>query len=165
MGRDSDGALGALLERVGDESLSHYGVPGMRWGYRKGKASGGRKKGDDPEDVTVKTRPGGRVSTSGGRNQPASDDAISVAVTRRIARASSVSAVNSSDLQAAINRMQMEKKFADLERSKHPLENFVKGLVANTAKTEVTALARGEQGKLTQQVSKAMGNKKAKHRK
>lgn len=34
------------FSEIGEDFLAHYGVKGMKWGVRRGKSNGGRRKGE-----------------------------------------------------------------------------------------------------------------------
>lgn len=89
--------------------LAHYGVKGMKWGIRKDRS---------PRDVTVQNRPGRRVKTAGGHNQPASGDAIKVARYRQQARKSSLDSLSNQELKELVNRMNLEQQFSNLSRQR-----------------------------------------------
>lgn len=87
--------------------LAHYGIKGMRWGVRK----------SEPTPVTTTIRPGRQVKAKGGTGQPASDDAIKTAESHRVARKSTTDALSNKELQALVNRMQLEQQFKTLNSS------------------------------------------------
>lgn len=89
-------------------ALAHYGVKGMRWGVRRSSKPTG------PEDITLKTVPGKRVSAQGGRRHPASEDARTVAVYKQKARKSTVDSLSNKELQALVNRMNLEQNYSRL---------------------------------------------------
>lgn len=104
-----------------EEDLSHYGVKGMKWGVRKdgsissntAKMSKLRRK---ETDVVVKQKPGQFVKTSGGKRRTASDDAVKVAATRQSARRSTTDSLTTKQLQEAVSRMELEKKYHNLSK-------------------------------------------------
>lgn len=89
-------------------ALAHYGVKGMRWGVRRSSKPTG------PEDITLKTVPGKRVSAQGGRRHPASEDARTVAVYKQKAKKSTVDSLSNKELQALVNRMNLEQNYSRL---------------------------------------------------
>ena len=103
-----------------DDVLAHFGVKGMRWGVRKAPtarqedfrraAKEGKKK------VTVRAEPGKKIKTKGGKGVEASDDAIRAAVIKRVAKGSKPSALSNDELRTAIQRMQLEQQFRDLNK-------------------------------------------------
>lgn len=104
--------------------LKHYGVKGMKWGVRKARPTSGKRRGKTNaqriyEHVTRKKEtPQATTKTS---SQP---------VKRR------VSDMSDEELRTAINRMQMERTYAQLtakEVSKG--QKFVKEVLYNSAKT------------------------------
>jgi hypothetical protein len=88
-----------------ETAIAHYGVKGMHWGVRKDTT---------PTDVSVTQKPGKRVRATGGKNQPASDDAKRAAESRRKARASTVDALSNQELQQLVNRMNLEQQLSRL---------------------------------------------------
>lgn len=111
-----------------DEFLAHYGVPGMRWGHRKPAGSGP----GPASEVQVKTTPGKKVKTSGGKDRPVHEDAIKAAVGKQIAKKSSTDALSNAELQAVITRMQLEAKYSQLSsRTKSPGRKFIEQMFLN----------------------------------
>ena len=90
-------------------ALAHYGVKGMRWGVRRSKS-----RSTGPEEVTLKTVPGKRVSAQGGRRHPASEDARTAAIYKQKARKSTVDSLSNKELQALVNRMNLEQNYSRL---------------------------------------------------
>jgi hypothetical protein len=88
--------------------LKHYGVKGMQWGVRKDRT---------PQPVVNKVEPGKRVKSKGGKYQEPSEDAIAVSTYHRTAKKSTTDALSTKELQALVNRMNLEKQFAELEKS------------------------------------------------
>lgn len=85
--------------------IRHYGVKGMRWGVRKERT---------PTDVVVKQTPGKHVKTAGGKNQPASEDAVKVAKLRQTAKKSTTDALSTQELQLLVSRMNLEQQYSNL---------------------------------------------------
>jgi hypothetical protein len=98
--------------------LAHYGVKGMKWGVRRDKSTS-----SGPAPVVVTQKPGQRVKTSGGERQNAHEDAITAATRKQIAKKSSTDALSDKELQALINRMNLEQNYARLTAS--PSKQFV----------------------------------------
>jgi hypothetical protein len=90
-------------------ALMHYGVKGMKWGVRKD-----RSVSSGPQPVQTLQRPGSRVQARGGKNLPASEDAVKAAEARQKARASTTDSLSTKDLQQLVNRMNLEQQYSRL---------------------------------------------------
>lgn len=123
--------------------LAHYGVRGMKWGVRKrrDKASSG-----PPEDVIIKTRPGKRIETAGGRNQPASDDAKKAYAYKQKAKASSVHSLSNQELQALITRMNLEQQYSKVAAADAAQRGKGRKFLEDLLKSEVEAKLKGKPG-------------------
>lgn len=84
------------------DSLMHYGVPGMRWGYRKTEG---------PSGVTLKVVDGKRVKATGGKGETPSEDAKRTAEQRQKARKSSTDSLSNNELKQLVERMQLEANY------------------------------------------------------
>lgn len=117
-----------------DEFLAHYGVKGMKWGVRKDRY--GRS---GPQEVTLKTKPGRRVTAKGGRRQPASEDAKRTATSRQKAKKSTIDSLSTKELQELVTRMNLENQYKNLARRQRFLnkgEAFVDELLSIQRTTE-----------------------------
>lgn len=101
-----------------DTALAHFGVKGMHWGVRKDRT---------PTKVTVSTAPGGRIKTSGGRNQRPAQDAVRAAKLGQRAQKSKVNSLSNKELEQLIRRMNLEKQYSDLKKSDSGLSKLKKG--------------------------------------
>jgi 2'-5' RNA ligase len=122
-----------------DDFLEHFGVKGMHWGQRKSEpvkvntravtvkktlpkegqafaltAKGKYQRNNADTAVTVYARPGQRLSTRGGSNRKASEDAVRAAAARRVAQSSTTDALATKDLKALVERMNLEQQYAKL---------------------------------------------------
>lgn len=116
-----------------EDTLAHYGVLGMRWGYRKeehdahinvtDKATGKKSKvGYDSKKVTVTRNPDGTVSVRGTDKRAVSDvrkqlDRAKIHPDHEIARTTlkkPLSSISNKDLQATNQRLSLEKQYAQL---------------------------------------------------
>lgn len=102
------------------EFLEHYGVKGMKWGKRRSRAERLQARAEKTEaakKVTVETKPGGRgLKATGGKGRDASEDAIKAAVGKQIAKKSGVDALSNQELQAVVQRMNLEQQYAKLSK-------------------------------------------------
>lgn len=93
--------------------LAHFGVKGMKWGVVRKTSSG-----------------------------PVSDDAHKVAVVESTVRKSGTKAVSNKDLQAAINRMNLERQYKALSPTKKQMVlGFVGKTLLGIGKQEVQKVA------------------------
>lgn len=134
-----------------DSVLAHYGKKGMHWGIRK-SISG-------PTAVSVKTVPGKRILSKGGEKQPASEDAIKAVAAKQKAKASTTDSLSNHELQTVVSRMNLEQQYTKLTTeapTKTTGRMFVKSLLTNTAKSEVTQLSKGKQGPIMKFLDQSM---------
>lgn len=102
-----------------DEHLEHYGIPGMRWGVRRGRNVSARYKGRSKAKSKDDSEPKVKPKTS-----------------------AKLSSVSDDDLRRMINRMQMEKQFDQLtapERSAGA--KFVSDVLTSAGKNVATQYA------------------------
>jgi hypothetical protein len=122
------------------KAMFHYGTKGMRWGVRKKSDSG-------PVDVSVKTKPGRQVKATGGAKHPPSEDAVSAATLHQKAKKSTTDSLSSKELQALVNRMNLERQFQDLDRSgvrASAGKKFVQEFLSNGGKdVAITSIKEG----------------------
>lgn len=154
------------LDAVG--VLKHYGVLGMRWGFRKESGSAGSGKA-----VKVwKDRKTGVVNTSrtkGGEGHDASGDARTTAVSRQIAKSSGTQALENKELKALIERMNLEQQYAKLTYKPSNYEKgqqYVKTLLGlGKTVNEVHAFSQTTSGKALRLAMAASGKPAGKHHK
>lgn len=134
-----------------DTILEHYGVLGMKWGVRKDDRS--------PVEVSVKAKPGKKVSATGGSGHSPTPDATKAAASRQLAKKSSTDALTNKELQDLVQRMNLEQQYTRLttqKRQKGAGAKFVEGLVTNMAKQHVTTIAN----EYSSQIGDALKHKK-----
>lgn len=119
------------------KELFHYGVKGMRWGVttvdKATKPTLTREKQMrvlKTKDVTVtQRRPGTYVKTKGGQRHKATDDAVKAAAARQKAKKSTTDSLTNDELKAAVERMQLEQKYQQLNaKTKRRGEGFLRQL-------------------------------------
>lgn len=150
---------------AGLEAIQHYGVKGMKWGVRKDRPAASPQ----PVSVTTKTSPTGKakVKARGGKNQPATSDAIAKAETARKLKKSGVNALSNNELQQLATRMNLEQQVSRLSESQ-PKSNgakFVKGFFQRKDKQKISlAEAAGEETakKVKPIIAKKLAGKMAK---
>lgn len=118
------------------EDAVQYGKLGMRWGVTT--RSDGTKVGKPRAgEVEVKAVPGRKVKTSGGAGKPASEDAIRAKVGRQVAKKSSTDALSNQELQAVVQRMQLEANYRRLSsEDKTAGQKFINRFFLNQQKRE-----------------------------
>lgn len=118
------------MDKLDADYISHYGVKGMKWGRRRADRS--------PTPVDTVATPGKRIKTKGGKNLPASDDAIVAAVGRQIAKSSGVHALSNKELRTVVDRMNLEQQYSRLAGSGQASlgQKFIKDLVTNPNKRD-----------------------------
>lgn len=95
-----------------DEVLAHYGVKGMRWGVTTKDRAAQRT----PNPVTVsQKKPGTYAKAKGGENHPLHPDAAVALEARQKAKSSKTDALSNKELRAAVERMQLEQRYNELE--------------------------------------------------
>lgn len=120
--------------------MFHYGTKGMRWGIRKDRATsrGGADSGPTAVVVTQK-KPGKFAKTKGGEAFPAHEDSLSALVTRQVAKKSTTDALSNAELKLAVERMQLETRYNQLEFSSDRRSRglrFVQGLIGHRKPTK-----------------------------
>lgn len=126
------------------EFLAHYGVKGMRWGVRKDEATsrGGADSGPTAVVVTQK-KPGKFAKTEGGKNHEIHKDSVDALKARQKAKASTTDALSNAELRTAVERMQLERRYAELEFSNDRRSRgsrFIAGLLGVKKKTKFSDL-------------------------
>lgn len=99
----------SAMESVSSFDALQYGRKGMKWGVTT--RSDGTKVATE---VAVKSTPGKKVKTSGGKGRPASEDATKAAISKQVAKKSSTDALSNQELQQLVQRMQLESNFRRL---------------------------------------------------
>lgn len=127
------GIAAAVLANYGTDAVQ-YGVPGMRWGRRKGGSS----------------RP--------GAGHPASSDSTRATTAHKIAKRSGVKALSNADLKILVDRINLEQQLGKLapSRATKARRSIAKtlGAVGNQQLNMVLNQA------VNSQISKALGKKK-----
>ena len=90
------------------EFLEHFGIKGMKWGVRR------QKKTTQVGNVTTVQKEGRRVRAKGGKRLVASEDAVKAAVARQKAKKSTTDSLSNQELQALVNRMNLEQQYSRL---------------------------------------------------
>lgn len=116
-----------------EQVLEHHGIKGMKWGVRKSSSG----------SVHVEALPGRKVKTSGGKGHSATEEAIAAAVSRQKAKKSTVHSLSNKELQQAIQRMQLEQQFRNLDhQTKSAGGKFVDHLLGRSGNVKAEKAAR-----------------------
>lgn len=95
--------------------VQHFGRKGMRWGVRRSqKELDSAPVETGPRPVSVKGRPGEKVSASGGNGQLADPDAVRTAASRQQAKVSTTDSLSTKQLSELVTRMNLEQQYAKL---------------------------------------------------
>lgn len=127
--------------------LRHYGVKGMKWGVRKQRPASGKKRGKTNAQ-RIYERVTGKKEASKSTTKVSSKPAK-----RRI------SDMSDEELRSAINRMQMERTYAQLtakEVSKG--RQFVNDVLYNSAKSVAKDLTKEAMKKLVNKARNSGNN-------
>jgi hypothetical protein len=122
----------SMIDEVFGETLSHYGIPGMKWGHRKSRGPSVSAP-SGPEPVTIKQNRKGNLETAGGRGHNPSEDALSAVALRQKAHASGTHSLSNHELSQLVARMNLESNYqkaivaGTIPKKKNFLEKFVEG--------------------------------------
>lgn len=109
----------------GEAFLEHYGVKGMKWGVQRSSS-----KVPMGSTQLVDRKPGKRVKVAGGKGFKPHEDAVSAATARRVATKSTTDALSNKELQALVNRLNLEQQFVRLNPTKRKkAQTVIKGLL------------------------------------
>lgn len=110
-------AQGLITEYIFDEvELKHYGTKGMKWGVRKDEATSRGGASSGPTAVVVaQKKPGTYAKAKGGQGHPIHDDARLALEARQKAKASTTDALSNVELRKAVDRMNLEKQYTQLQ--------------------------------------------------
>lgn len=133
----SDAVLEFLASRgvvPDEESLAHYGVPGMKWGRRKGRG---------PTAVIQNPRTGSSAEVQLTRRQEKQINrgAVPQKHDNTIAARPKNRRMSDAELRAKVNRLQMEKQLKDLTTSPPRADSFAKQVLKDAGKQAVRTLA------------------------
>ena len=109
-------------EAFADDFLEHFGVKGMRWGVRRSRRELARAAGkrDDAESKSNSTRASKTKSKSESKSS-----------NKKVR----VQDLSDADLRARLNRMSMEKQYAELTRpAANPLKSAGKKIAGNVVR-------------------------------
>lgn len=122
-------SLNHIYEELSKEdSLTHYGVLGMRWGIRKDRRTGARGR-----IFRAKTQVAEKT------NQESSGSSGSTSTNSTALRQKSIYEMSDSELQALTKRLQLEKQYRDLTGQEVSRgQKFVKEVFGASAKNSAT---------------------------
>lgn len=117
--------------------LEHYGVKGMRWGFRREAPTAVAPSATSkvPHGKKRKTK----IKTEGGENHPATEDALKVAQARVKLHKSGPAALSNQELRDVATRLQLEQQVTQLSTRRGGAARFVKNLLAKQGEQEINA--------------------------
>jgi hypothetical protein len=130
-----------------DQTLAHYGVPGMKWGVRKRRDSG---HSGPPEDVKIVSRPGKKVEVSGGRNHPPHEDAKRAHAVKQKAKASTIHSLSNAEIKILVERMRLESDWAKIQAAEAPTKSKGRKFIEDLIRDEGVSYIKGKKGPATQ---------------
>lgn len=96
-----------------EDYIAHYGILGMKWGRRKARSS---------DQLSKRRKRFGRDSTA-----------------EETPKKKSISEMSDTELQALVNRIQLEKRYAQLTaKEASPGQKFVKSVLTDASKQTAT---------------------------
>jgi hypothetical protein len=104
---------------VGKEFITHHGVLGMKWGFRKTSEVPSPRAADATSIVPHAKLGKTKIQTKGGENHPAHADAIRTALAQQKLSKSGVHALSNKELSDVASRMNLEQQVHALN-SKRP---------------------------------------------
>jgi hypothetical protein len=137
--------------------LAHFGRKGMKWGVITETSTGSSSSVLLREGVSSRGQV--RIQTTGGSHRPASEDAKVAAINRHTAKASGINSLSNKELKTVIDRMNLTSGFIKATtKPDHPAKAFIKKLLGETGKTELTALSKGSTGPLAKSIDKGLAS-------
>jgi len=131
-----------------DEYLHHHGVKGQRWGVRREKT---------PSGVEVKQK-GKKLKTSGGKHQPAHEDAITARKVGQQAKASGHITLSNQELEAYARRLDLEQRVKRLEANEQPgAKKWIANLLKKNGNQVANEVSSDASRKVAEKISKKAG--------
>lgn len=142
-----------------DAMLSHYGVKGMKWGViRSRKSSGGSSKSES-NSTSKKTVVSDKIQSVKLKTpkKPQKVKMETDVLEAKKPKKKSLSEMSDAELRSALNRLQMEKQYAELTRQPAKNSRLKKGLAVTGRVLGQSAEQVGRQY-VTHQMNKALRN-------
>lgn len=139
----NEAAHSGLSEEVvalGAEFIEHYGVKGMRWGFRRGQptAVAPQATSNVPHGTKRKTK----IEAKGGENHPASEDALKVAQAKAKLAKSGTAALTNQELREVADRMRLEEQVTQMTRGSG--SKFVRKILSNQGNQAANQAVRNQ---------------------
>lgn len=143
-----------------DKFLEHFGVKGMKWGVRKdrGGSSG-------PQAVVTRSKPGQRVTASGGGGRLPHEDAKRAVALAQKAKSSTTHSLSNEELKDLLTRLDLESRYTKLNPPKATVKGFIAKQLAAAGQQELKKVMQGDLTRINQIEQLIAGGKTGKHRK
>lgn len=147
-----------------EDTLAHYGIPGMKWGVRRRRSSSSAAPvSTKPEGIQItKNAKTGSLEARGGKNHGPTPEAMRALALRQKAKASGRHSLTNKQMQDVVTRLDLEAKFAKatapIPKQKSVGRQFLESFISSEAKQ---VMKTGKPPGLVQAIIKAQQERSA----
>ena len=115
-------------------ALIHYGIKGMKWGVRRTPEQLGHKPANPrAKRISVTINGGGKKTSDSAKTESKPAEKPKVEGKTEVRRSKRASEMSDNELRAAINRIEMERKYAQLTAPQKSKGRKIVGEILGTA--------------------------------